>query len=60
MATTESRGVLEAEILPLCQRDTGQLCLTELSCSGQGSGLQLMARDTGEAVFCHLAVLGVP
>ena len=36
MATTESRGGVEAEILPPCQRDTGQLCLTELSCSGGG------------------------
>lgn len=27
MATTESRGAAEAEILPPCQKDTGQLCL---------------------------------
>ena len=31
MATAESRGAVAAEILPPCQRDTGQLCLTELS-----------------------------
>jgi hypothetical protein len=57
MATTESRGVLGAEILPPCQRDTGQLCLTEVFRSGEGSGLQLMAGDTGKAFFCELAVL---
>jgi hypothetical protein len=31
MATTESSGGVEAEILPACRRDTGQLCLSELS-----------------------------
>ncbi len=36
MATTENRGAVDAEILPPCQRDTGQLCLAEFSGSGKG------------------------
>ena len=31
MATTESRETVEADIVPPCRRDRGQLCLTELS-----------------------------
>lgn len=57
MATTKNRGVAETEILPPCQRDTGQLCLTEFFRLGEGSGMQQMACDTGEAFFREVAVL---
>ena len=36
MATTESRGAVEAEILPPCHRDTGQLCLRSFPARGRG------------------------
>jgi hypothetical protein len=35
MATAESRGAVEAEILPSCQRDTGQLCLRNFPLGGR-------------------------
>jgi len=35
MATAESRGAVAAEILPPCQRDTGQLCLRSFPLGGR-------------------------